>query len=243
MLRFVVDQNLGLPACDEPWTTRLAASGITASESTDLAGIDRALADHEPDIAYVPAPSLHRLLQGGDRHYRGLAIATSKFTGEPRQSSLLVVRSDDPATGPDDLAGAQCGYINTSCTSSYFAPAILFAGRGTTPMHFVAVPAWQGQVDAVVAGQVRATMVLEDVWQTTPENASTTRIVARYDNCRPPVVLVKETLDKAVCATLLDALIGWAPDWNGVYGALKPFYYADVHGFFHDLDQLRECTR
>lgn len=56
MLSFVVDQNLGLPACDEPWTTLLAATGITATVSTDLAGIDRALAQHQPDIAYVPAP-------------------------------------------------------------------------------------------------------------------------------------------------------------------------------------------
>ncbi|GAT11439.1 PhnD/SsuA/transferrin family substrate-binding protein [Mycolicibacterium novocastrense] len=241
MLSFVVDRNLGLPACDEPWTTLLAAAGITATESTDLAGIDRALAHHQPDIAYVPAPSLHRLLRSGDDHYRGLAIATSKFTGEPRQTSVLVVRRDDPATGLDNLAGAQCGYINTSCTSSYFAPAILFTGQ--PPMHFVAVPPWQGQIDAVVAGRVRATMVLEDVWKTTPENASTTRIVARYDNCRPPVVLVSESLDKASCATLLEALITWAPDWKGVYGAFKPFYYADVHGFFHDLDQVTECSR
>ncbi|KUI46448.1 hypothetical protein AU198_02255 [Mycobacterium sp. GA-1199] len=212
MLSFVVDQNLGLPACDQPWTTLLATAGITATESTDLAGIDRALAQHQPDIAYVPAPSLHRLLRSGDHHYRGLAIATSKFTGEPRQTSVLVVRRDDPATGLDDLAGAQCGYINASCTSSYFAPAILFTRQ--PPMEFVAVPPWQGQVDAVVAGRVR-----------------------------PPVILVSESLDKASCATLLDALITWIPDWKGVYGALKPFYYADVHGFFHDLDQLTECSR
>ncbi|VEG38560.1 ABC transporter, phosphonate, periplasmic substrate-binding protein [Mycolicibacterium flavescens] len=243
MLSFVVDQNLGLPACDEPWTTLLAAEGISAAESTDLAGIDRALAQHQPDIAYVPAPSLHRLLRSGDHHYRGLAIATSKFTGEPRQTSVLVVRRDDAASGLDDLAGAQCGYINTSCTSSYFAPAILFTGQRKLAMHFVAVPPWQGQIDAVVSGRVRATMVLEDVWKMTPENASTTRIVARYDNCRPPVVLVKEAVDNASCATLLDALLTWVPDWSGVYGALKPFYYADVHGFFHDLDQLTECPR
>ena len=25
---------------------------------------------------------------------------------------------------------------------------------------------------------------------------------------------------------------------SGIYGALKPYYYADVHPFFHDLDQL-----
>jgi hypothetical protein len=30
----------------------------------------------------------------------------------------------------------------------------------------------------------------------------------------------------------------WEPDWNGIFGGLKPYYYADVHPFFHDLDQL-----
>lgn len=246
MLSFVVDQNLGLPTCVEPWTTIFTQAGIAARESTDLAGIDRALAEHQPDLAYVPAASLHRLLRSGAQHYRGLAIATSKFTGDPRQTSVLVVRSDDPASSVADLAGAQCGYINSSCTSSYFAPAILLTAQGKSWsefLKFVPVPAWQGQIDAVVSGRVRATMVLEDVWKTTPENASMTRIVARYDNCRPPVVLARQDLDKSVCTTLLDALLSWVPDWNGVYGAFKPFYYADVHGFFHDLDQLAECRR
>ena len=32
--------------------------------------------------------------------------------------------------------------------------------------------------------------------------------------------------------------VAWAPDWGGIFGGLKPYYYADVHPFFHDLDQL-----
>jgi phosphonate transport system substrate-binding protein len=240
-LSFVLDQNLGLPAGDEPWKTTLTAAGIAAHQTTDLASIDRALAEHQPDIAYVPTADFHRLVRSGDQHYRGLAIATSKFTGDPRQSSLLVVRNDDPATGLDDLAGADYGYINTSCTSSYFPPAILLTRQGKTWdkfLHFVPVAAWQGQIDAVVARQVRATMVLEDVWKATPENAENTKIIGRYDNCKPPVVIARKNLDEGTCGTLLDALVAWEPDWNGVYGALKPYYYADVHPFFHDLDEL-----
>jgi phosphonate transport system substrate-binding protein len=81
-------------------------------------------------------------------------------------------------------------------------------------------------------------MVLEDVWKATPENAATTKIIGRYDNCKPPVVIASTNLDAGTRKTLLDALVSWEPDWNGIFGGLKPYYYADVHPFFHDLDQL-----
>jgi phosphonate transport system substrate-binding protein len=241
MLRFVLDQNLGLPACAEPWTSTLAAVGIAAEETADLAAIDQALADHRPDIAYIPTADFHRMVRSGEEHYRGLAIATSKFTGNPRQTSLLVVSADDPATGLKDLTGADYGYINTSCTSSYFAPAILLNRIGETWdtfWHSRPVAAWQGQIDAVVAGKIRATMVLEDVWRTATANAGTTKVIGQYDNCKPPVVIARTNLGQAICGTLLDALLAWEPDWSGIYGGLKPYYYADVHPFFHDLDQL-----
>jgi phosphonate transport system substrate-binding protein len=241
MLSFVLDQNLGLPASDEPWKTILSTAGITAHQTADLAAIDQGLAEHRPDIAYVPTADFHRLVRSGDQYYRGLAIATSKFTGDPRQSSLLVVRSDDPATGLDDLAGADYGFINTSCTSSYFSPAILVTRLGKTWdkfLHFVPVPAWQGQIDAVVSKKVRATMVLQDVWRAQAENAQTTKVIGQYDNCKPPVVIARKDLDEGTRRTLLDALVAWEPDWSGIFGGLKPYYYADVHPFFHDLDQL-----
>lgn len=241
MLSFVLDSNLGLPACEEPWTTTLAAAGIAAEETADLAAIDQALAEHRPDIAYIPTADFHRIVRNGDAHYRGLAMATSKFTGDPRQTSLLVVRADDPATGLGDLAGADYGYINTACTSSYFSPAILLSRIGKTLdtfWHSELVPAWQGQIDAVVSGKVRATMVLEDVWKTTAANAETTKVIGQYDNCKPPVVIARKDLDHDTCGTLLDALVTWAPDWSRIYGGLKPYFYADVHPFFHDLDQL-----
>jgi phosphonate transport system substrate-binding protein len=241
MLSFVLDSNLGLPACEEPWTSTLGAVGMAAEETADLAAIDRQLAEHRPDVAYIPTADFHRMVRSGDRYYRGLAIATSKFTGVPRQTSLLVVKVDDPATGLGDLAGSDYGYINTACTSSYFSPSILLNRISKTLdtfWHSEPVPAWQGQIDAVVSGKVRATMVLEDVWKTNPANAETTKVIGQYDNCKPPVVIARENLDPGTCRTLVDALLAWQPDWSGIYGGLKPYYYADVHPFFHDLDQL-----
>lgn len=238
---FLLDTNLGLALADAPWPEVLATHEIAAIETTDLAKLDAMMAAHEPHLAFLPIADFHRLLAAGDTHYRGLAIATSKFTGTTNLPSVLVVRKDDPATVLDDLEGARCGYINTSCSSSWFSPAILLHAVGKSLTRFfdmVPTLPWQGQIDAVVAGAVRATMLPEDVWLTEPANARTTRIVARYDNATPALVVARHDLDPAVAAALLEALVTWVPRWENVYGAFRPFFRADIHRFFHDLDQL-----
>jgi hypothetical protein len=50
--------------------------------------------------------------------------------------------------------------------------------------------------------------------------------------------VVRENLDEAICKMLLNALVAWTPKWEAVYGAFRPYYYADVQSFFHDLDEL-----
>ena len=240
-IKFVLDANLELPVDEKPWSDTLPAAGITAEPSTNLAYVDRVLADHKADIAFIPTADFHHVGGKGDHHYRGLAIATSKFTGQPTRRSLLVVRKDDPANGLKDLSAAKYGYINKSCSSSYFPPAVLLREQGLRLNEFLKIEpvrAWQGQIDAVVAGKVRATMVLEDVWKTTPRNANDTKVIGHFDNCKPPVVVVREGLDESLSKKLLDALVAWIPRWDAVYGAFKPYYYADVHSFFHDLGQL-----
>ena len=238
---FLLDTNLGLAIDEKPWPDFLARHGIRTVSTTDLVHLDKMIAAHEPDIAFMPIADFHRLLAKGDDHYRGLAIATSKFTGTTSLPSVLVVRSDDPADSLAELEGVKYAYINKSCSSSYFSPAILLQQTGKTLLDFfelVPTAPWQGQIDAVIAGQVRATMVPEDIWKTTPANAQKTKIVGRYDNATPALVVVRRDLDEALRAVLLDALVSWVPGWDGVYGAFRPFFRADVHRFFHDLDQL-----
>jgi ABC-type phosphate/phosphonate transport system substrate-binding protein len=237
---FLLDTNLGLAIDDKPWPDFLVRNGIRTVSTTDLVRLDRMMAAHEPDIAFMPIADFHRLAKADD-HYRGLAIATSKFTGTTSLPSVLVVRNDDPAESLAGLEGVKYAYINKSCSSSYFSPAILLQQEGKAQLDFfelVPTAPWQGQVDAVIAGQVRATMVPEDIWKTTPANAQKTKIVGRYDNATPALVVVRRDLDGALRAALLDALVSWVPGWEGVYGAFRPFFRADVHRFFHDLDQL-----
>ena len=243
-LSFLLDSNLGLPTGEKPWSEILATASVTVEQTNDLVYIDEEIAAHNPDIAYIPTADFHRLFRNGDRYYRGLAIATSKFTGGTALRSLLIVRKDDPANSLDDLYGATYGYINKSCSSSYFPPAILLKRQGKKLNEFLQLtptnpgPTWQGEIDAVVSKEVRTTMVLEDVWKSLPKNAENTKIIGDYVGGKPPVVVVRQGLDEAICKTLLDALLAWTPIWDTVYG-FKPFYYADVHPFFHDLNELR----
>ena len=242
--RFILDANFGLSVAEKPWSDFLPAHGIDAEAGTDLPHIHQVLVDHEADIGYIPVADFHRLTGKGDRFYRGLAQATSKLTGQARQSALLTVRRDDPARRIADLEGARFGYINDSCSSSYFPPAILLHREGKRLREFLDMtqvepgPTWQGLIDAVVSGEVRATMALEDTWNALSENAENTRTIAHYTGGLQGVVVVRHDLDTATCTAFLAQLLAWTPPWNTVYGGFKPFHAADVHAFFHDLVEL-----
>ncbi|SDM53672.1 MULTISPECIES: phosphate/phosphite/phosphonate ABC transporter substrate-binding protein [Methylobacterium] len=243
--RFLIDTNLPIDTDDEAVAAVLRGFDVAVDGSTDLPLIGRRVAGHEPDLAYIPSADWQRALRRGDRHYRGFVMPTSKFTGSTDLPSVLVVRKDDPAEGLMDLRGASYGFINSSCTSSYFPPIVMLHAHGIRFADFFdgrPVEAWQGQVDAVTAGEVRATMVPEDVWRTTPGNADTTKVIDRYEDAKPAVIVARRGLDPALLSALTDALVDWVPPWSGVYGCFKPFLYADVHHFFHELGKLPANT-
>ncbi len=242
---FLLDANLGLYADQKPWSDFFPSLGIVPEPTTDLAYLDRKMAAHEPDMAYVPAADYHRLFGKGDRTYRGLAIATSKFTGQPRLKSLLIVRTDDPATGMDDLKGSKYAYINRSCSSSYFPPALILNKKGIKLEEFLEIvptkvgPTWQELVDAVIQNKVRATMILEDSWKLNPKNAEQTKVIGEYSGGVPAVFVVREHMEPTLSSKVLDALVAWTPRWDGgVYGPFRPYSNSDVYFFFHELDAL-----
>lgn len=240
-MEFLVDSNLGLPVDQKPWNELLPALGIATTLTNDLAALDRSVAGHGPDIVFLPVSDFHRLLAGGDTHYRGLVIVTSKFTGAVTLPSVLVVGRDDPADSVADLRGARLGYINRSRSSSYFCPAILLSSRGEQLDGFfelVPTEPWQGQIDAVTSANVRATMVIEDVWRSTPANAEDTRIIDRYDHATGAVIIIRDGIDEVVVAALMDALLAWRPSPAAVYGPFTAYRDADVGEFFRDMERL-----
>ena len=127
---FLIDTNLTIDAGDDAVAAVLRDFGVSVEGTTDLALIGREIRAHKPDLAYIPSADWFRSLRTGDRHYRGLVMPTSKFTGTTDLPSVLVVRKDDPAKGLMDLQGASYGYINQSCTSSYFPPIVMLHKRG-----------------------------------------------------------------------------------------------------------------
>jgi phosphonate transport system substrate-binding protein len=241
---FLMDQNLGIHPNQQPWKGLFAGADIDAVSTTDLARAEKMFADHEADIAYLPSAVLHRLYAKSDQHYRGLLVSTSKFTGGPSMRVLLVVGKNDPATSLDDLAGAKYGYINRSCSSTYFPPSILLARQNQRLDDYFDLvvidvgETWQELNEAVVSQKIRATMVLEDVWKTFPENAETTKVIGQYDGSMGPVVSVSVDFDEEKATLLSDVFLQFSPRWDAVYGGYKPFYLADMHHWFHDLDQL-----
>jgi phosphonate transport system substrate-binding protein len=239
---FLVDTNLGLPTDEQPWIDILKDAGVVTTSTVDLAELDASVARHEPDIAFTPSPGFHSELAGGDRYYHGFVIVTSKFTGRTNLPSVLVVRHDDPAECIDDLQGASYGYINKSCSSSYFSAAILLKKHGKPPLaeYFDIRPTkpWQAQIEAVKSNTVRATMVPEDVWRTTPANAADTKIIDRYDNPTGAVIIIRDGIDEAVLKPLLDALLEWKPKPDALYGPFKLYDDADVAEYFRDLESL-----
>ncbi len=243
-LGFLIDTNLGLKVEEEPVAGVLRSFGIKTELSTDLEYIDKEVLAHKPDIAHIPVGDFHRLVGKGDHYYSGLAQSTSKFSGLVRTCTLLVVGKEDAAANLDDLEGAKYGIINRSCSSTYFPPAIILGRQGKKIDDFLQVipvkpgPTWQGLVDAVVSKEVRATMVLEDVWRSEPKNEEQTKVIGEYTGGLPGIIVAREDLDKEVRQALLDALLAWVPVWESVFGPFKPFYNADVHSFFHDLNEL-----
>lgn len=104
------------------------------------------------------------------------------------------------------------------------------------------VEAWQDQIDAVIAGEVRSTMVPEDVWRTTSANAEATKLIDRYDDAKPAVVVARHGLERELRVALSEALCAWVPPWTSIHGCFEPFLYADVHHFFHELERLPAGT-
>jgi ABC-type phosphate/phosphonate transport system substrate-binding protein len=234
-----LDTNLQFPEGDPYWASFL--SGCEVAHYTDLDALTARLVRHDLDVCYLPAANYFFLR--GDKGYRGLASARSARSKASYQSSLLIVAKSSPAADWHALEGARLGYINTYCTTSYFAPAILLAREGLRlDAFFRAIPvaAWQGQIDAVIAGAIDATMVYEDVWLACRDNAETTRIIARLDDLPTPVFIGRADREDAFVSEFEGRLIGSAGDAapSVLYAGFAPYQGERMARFFAELERI-----
>ena len=238
-LRGGFDANLELPLADAYWASLFANCVVTSTPN--LEALTAALLDHRYDFAYLPSANCFFLRN--DRSWRELASALSPSTKAPAQSSVFVVKRSNPATSLRQLKGAKLGYINTYCTTSYFAPSILLARDGLALNDFFdafAVAPWQGQIDAVVDGRIDATMVYEDVWLARPSNAAETRIIARLDDLPTPPVIALAGLDAAFTSRLTAALMAYEPKPapGTLYAGFANYQDMRMRRFFAELEKV-----
>jgi phosphonate transport system substrate-binding protein len=186
------DANLLLPVDDPTWREFLGRHGLRAAGYTDMAALTTDLKRDVKAVAYLPAANYFYLRD--DPSYEPVASALYAADQSPNLSSVLVVTKASGITTLEQLRGRRLGYVHRYCTTSWFAPALLLSENHAAIADFFAalvpIPPYQGQIDAVVSGQVDATMVQENVWLATPANAATTRVIAREDNLPTPLVIV-----------------------------------------------------
>jgi len=247
-LKGAFDANLDFPQLDPYWASYFADDSCTVASFTDLGVLTASLLAHRFDFCYLPSANCFYLRD--DTAYQGLASALSPRTKTPAQNSVFVVKSSNPATRWQELRRARLGYINTYCTTSYFAPSILLAREGQALTSFFdafPVAAWQGQIDAVVDGSIDATMVYEDIWLAHPDNAAHTKILARLDDLPTPAFIARKDIDPAFSSKLKTALLAFTPA-NGrelLYAGFGDYQDAHMQRFFAELEQLPDlcCAR
>ncbi len=240
------DANLELPLAERYWASLFKTASCEITSTLDLDKLTAALLKHQYDFAYLPSASCFFLRN--DRAWRGLVSALSPRTKLPKQSSVLVVKRPNPVTSWQQMKGARLGYINTRCTTSYFAPSILLAREGLALEAFFdafAVAPWQGQIDAVIDGSIDATMVYEDVWLARESNAAETRIITRLDDLPTPPVIALTSLDAAFASKLMSALIAYdpMPAPGMLYAGFAGYQEVRMRRFFAELEKVPGLAR
>ena len=233
------DENLGFPLADPYWRSYFA--GYEVDELTDLDALSARLSAHKYGFAYLPSANYFFLRS--DPLYRGIASARSPRSGLPLQNSVMVVAKSNPVTDWHKLRGARLGYINTFCTTSFFAPSILLSREGLQLQSFFdafAVAPWQGQIDAVVDGTIDVTMVYEDVWLSRAGNAQKTKIIARVDGLPTPAFIVRTDASDAFTSNLTHKLLTYAakPMPGALYAGFGAYQEAPMQSFFAEIERL-----
>ena len=239
-LEAAFDANLDFPLDDAGWAAFSKGTHCAVTSYTDLDILTTALRQQLFEFAYLPSANCYFLR---DAPYHGVVSAVTPITRRPMQSSVFIVAKSNPVTSWHQLRGKRLGYINTYCTTSYFAPSILLARDGFSLKGFFdafPVAPWQGQIDTMLAGGIDATMVYEDVWLAQPSNAERTKVLARLDGLPTPPFIVRASMDTAVEAELKQTLLGLTPAVGPatLYAGFAEYQDALMQRLFADLAAL-----
>jgi phosphonate transport system substrate-binding protein len=201
-----------------------------------MAELTLALSDSVQTIAYLPAANYFYLRD--NPWYEPLASALYAADDTPNLTSVLVVRSAGDVTELGQLRGGTLGYAHKYCTTSYFAPALLLHDHGASIADFFGrldvVAPYEGQIEAVLDGRIDATMVQEDVWRKTAEDARTTRVIAREEHLPTPLLVVDASADAGLKRDLTQLVLHDRPAItpDTLFSGFVPYRRRQVERFF-----------
>jgi phosphonate transport system substrate-binding protein len=201
-----------------------------------MAELTLALSDSVQTIAYLPAANYFYIRE--NPWYEPLASALYAADGTPNLTSVLVVRAADDVTELRQLRGGTLGYAHKYCTTSYFAPALLLHDHGASIADFFerldVVAPYEGQIEAVLGRRIDATMVQEDVWRNTPENARTTSVIARKEHLPTPPLVVDASADAGLKRDLTQLVLSYRPAItpDTLFSGFVPYRRGQVEEFF-----------
>ncbi len=235
--RFAHDVNLGFPFEERDWIEFIHRYQMEVVGYDDMAKLTEELKAHHALIGYLPVANQFYLRT--DPFYEGVATALSG--GKTTFKSLLIVKKESPIQRWDQLEGKRLGFIHRFCTSSYFGCGLFLAEKSASLKRFfseiIGVGAWQKQIDAVVAGRVEATMVMEAVWLANPKNRETTRIIDSQDGLPCPSVVIDRKADSSLKTELLDRLLVTRGAKNSLFSGFVPYQKELVEGFFKKAEK------
>jgi phosphonate transport system substrate-binding protein len=239
-----LDSNLDFPLDDPAWERFARSTNCSIRGYVDLDMLTSKVRQQKIDFSYLPSASCYFLR---DTPYRGIVSAKTPLTHQPSQNSVFVVAKSNPVKRWTELRGKRLGYINNYCTTSYFAPSILVGREGFALKDFFnafPVTAWQGQIDAVLGGEIDATMVYEDVWLAKSANADATKILARIDGLPTPPFIIRNNLRKetadALQSTLLSMPAASAP--GALYAGFADFQEQSMQQLFAQIAALPRAS-
>lgn len=235
---FAVDKNLGLVIDDPRWQQFFKKYDIQISPYTDINKMIEDLNKNTTSLAYLPTAAYY-FMRTND-FYSPIANALFTANQTTKIGSLLIVNKKSGVDELSQLKNKRYGCINKFCTSSYFAPAFLLWDNHYSIYNFFSeikeVGAWQLQIDAVINGEIDATMVQEDVWYKLPGNAAQTKIIAKIDKLPSALLICSNAISEVMKYEFKDLLFSYKTNPNTLFDGFVPFKATEVRQFFEKAE-------
>ncbi|MDP1835743.1 MAG: PhnD/SsuA/transferrin family substrate-binding protein [Chlamydiales bacterium] len=240
-LVFAIDKNLGFDADAPVWRSFFSKFNVKVVAYDDMEKLTEDMEKHKITCSYLPSANYFYFMS--DNYYVPIANALFAANQTSESSSVLVVSKASLINTLSELKGKRFGFIHPYCTSSFFAAALLLWKHNFSIHDFFStmrkVGPWQLQVDAVIAKEVDATMVPEDIWYKQPKNTEKTKIIAREKNLPSPIVVCSKNADKTFVQELKELLLSYKPKAspNALFNGFIPYQKDQEEAFFSESTQ------